>query len=197
MTVNIVSTTPFEGQVPGTSGLRKAVSVFQQPHYLENFVQAIFDAVGDAKGHTLVLGGDGRFYNDTAIQVILKMAAAHGFARVMVGQNGILSTPATSCVIRKHQALGGIILSASHNPGGADGDFGMKYNIANGGPAPEKLTADMHARSLTMDRYSIFDAADVDVSSLGTSTLGDMTVEVIDPVADYAEIGRASCRERG
>lgn len=188
MTIKTVSTTPFEGQVPGTSGLRKAVSVFQQPHYLENFVQSIFDAAGPASGQTLVLGGDGRFYNTEAVQVILKMAAAHGFKRVMVGQDGILSTPATSCVIRKHQALGGIILSASHNPGGPDGDFGIKYNIASGGPAPEKLTADMHARSLSIERYAIFDAADVDLAHLGLSQLGDMTVEVIDPVADYAEL---------
>lgn len=188
MTIRTVSTTPFEGQVPGTSGLRKAVSVFQQPHYLENFVQSIFDAAGPASGQTLVLGGDGRFYNTEAVQVILKMAAAHGFKRVMVGQDGILSTPATSCVIRKHQALGGIILSASHNPGGPDGDFGIKYNIASGGPAPEKLTADMHARSLAIERYAIFDAADVDLAHLGESHLGAMTVEVIDPVADYAEL---------
>lgn len=188
MIKNTISTTPFEGQVPGTSGLRKAVSVFQQPHYLENFVQAVFDTVGEASGQTLVLGGDGRFYNAEAIQVILKMAAAHGFARVMVGQDGILSTPATSCVIRKHKALGGIILSASHNPGGPDGDFGIKYNTANGGPAPEKVTADIYARSLSIESYAILDAPDVDLSRGDTTRLGDTTVEVIDPVSDYAEL---------
>ena len=188
MTVNIVATKPFEGQVPGTSGLRKAVTVFQQPHYLENFVQSIFAAAGAPQGQTLILGGDGRFYNAEAIQVILKMAAAHGFACVMVGQDGILSTPATSCVIRKHKALGGIILSASHNPGGADGDFGIKYNIANGGPAPEKITADIYARTMTIETYKVLDAADVDLTRLGTTRLGPMQVQVIDPVADSAEL---------
>ncbi|HSV30069.1 MAG TPA: alpha-D-glucose phosphate-specific phosphoglucomutase, partial [Candidatus Omnitrophota bacterium] len=129
MTVKTVATSPFEGQKPGTSGLRKKVKVFQQPHYLENFVQAIFDSIGDIKGKTLVLGGDGRYHNRAACQTILKMAAANGFAKVMVGQGGILSTPATSCVIRKYKTFGGIILSASHNPGGPDEDFGIKYNI--------------------------------------------------------------------
>jgi len=192
MTTTTVTTKPFLGQVPGTSGLRKAVNVFQQPHYVENFVQCIFNAAGAAHGQTagqtLILGGDGRFYNDHVIQVILKMAAANGFARVMVGQNGILSTPATSCVIRKHKAMGGIILSASHNPGGPDGDFGIKFNIANGGPAPEKTTADIYARSLAISHYSIFESGDVDVAQLGTQRLGDMDVEVFDPVADYAEL---------
>ena len=188
MSVKIISTQPFQGQVPGTSGLRKAVVDFQKPHYLENFVQSIFDAAGASQGQLLILGGDGRFYNAEAIQIILKMAAAHGFARIMVGQNGILSTPATSCVIRKHKALGGIILSASHNAGGPDGDFGIKYNIANGGPAPEKITADIHARTLSIERYAILDAPDIDISRLGASKLGDMTVEVIDPVSDYAEL---------
>ena len=188
MTIQKINTTPFKGQVPGTSGLRKAVSVFQQPHYLENFVQSIFDAAGAPHGQTLVVGGDGRFYNAEAVQVILKMAAAHGFARVMVGQDGILSTPATSCVIRKHKALGGIILSASHNPGGPDGDFGVKYNIASGGPAPETITADIYARTLSIDSYAVYEAADIDVSHVGSSQLGDMVVDVIDPVADYAEL---------
>lgn len=192
MTITTVNTKPFLGQVPGTSGLRKSVSVFQQPHYVENFVQSIFNAAGashgQTAGQTLILGGDGRFYNDSVIQVILKMAAANGFARVMVGQNGILSTPATSCVIRKHKAMGGIILSASHNPGGPDGDFGIKFNTANGGPAPEKITADMYARSLAISHYTIFESGDVDVTELGLKRLGDMDVEVIDPVADYAEL---------
>ncbi|EDN65710.1 Phosphoglucomutase/phosphomannomutase [Beggiatoa sp. PS] len=138
MTIQTISTTPFDGQKPGTSGLRKKVSIFQQPHYLENFVQSIFDSLEGFQGKTLVVGGDGRYYNQTAIQTILKMAAANGFGHVLVGQNGILSTPAASAVIRKHQAYGGIILSASHNQGGPNGDFGIKYNISNGGPAPEK-----------------------------------------------------------
>ena len=140
MNIKEISTQPFDDQRPGTSGLRKQVTVFQQPHYLENFVQSVFDCLVDTKGRTLVLGGDGRYYNRTAIQTILKMAAAHGFGKVLVGAGGLLSTPAVSAVIRRRRAFGGIILSASHNPGGPDGDFGIKYNIGNGGPAPEKLT---------------------------------------------------------
>ena len=140
MTIRTVPTTPLDGQKPGTSGLRKKVSVFRQPHYLENFVQAIFNALEGYSQQTLVVGGDGRFYNREAIQVILKMAAAAGFGRVLVGRDGLLSTPAASCIIRKNSAFGGIILSASHNPGGPDGDFGIKYNTSNGGPAPEKIT---------------------------------------------------------
>ena len=136
MTIKTVATQPFEGQRPGTSGLRKKVQVFQQPHYLENFVQAIFDTLEDYRGQTLVVGGDGRYYNREALQIILKMAAANGFGRVLVGQGGLLSTPAASCVIRKHKAFGGLVLSASHNPGGPEGDFGIKYNIGAGGPAP-------------------------------------------------------------
>src|SRR5512138_2710988 len=146
MQVQTIPTRPFEGQLPGTSGLRKKVAVFQQKNYLENFVQSLFDVLGSAQGRTLVLGSDGRFHNDTAVQVILRMAAAHGFARVLVGRGGLLSTPAASAVIRKHGARGGIILSASHNPGGPEGDFGIKYNAANGGPAPEKLTDAVFAR---------------------------------------------------
>jgi len=188
MTITTINTTPFAGQVPGTSGLRKSVPEFSQPHYLENFVQSTFEAAGDPQGQTLILGGDGRFFNDHAIQVILKMAAAHGFKRVLVGQDGILSTPATSCVIRKHKALGGIILSASHNPGGPEGDFGVKYNTVNGGPAPEKVTADIYARTLSINSYAILDAADIDLAHLGSSTLGAMEVEVIDSVSDYAEL---------
>ena len=145
MTIVVRTTHPFEGQKPGTSGLRKKVDVFRQPGYLENFVQALFDELDGSAGQTLVLGGDGRYFNREAIQVILRMAAAHGFGRVLVGRGGILSTPALSCVIRKHGAFGGIVLSASHNPGGPDGDFGIKYNIGNGGPAPEKLTDAVYA----------------------------------------------------
>lgn len=186
--VKIVATTPFEGQKPGTSGLRKKVTVFQQPHYLENFVQAIFESIGEVAGKTLVIGGDGRYYNRPAIQIILKMAAAAGFAKVMVGQGGILSTPAASCVIRKYATFGGIILSASHNPGGPDEDFGIKYNIPAGGPAPEGITEAIHARSLDIRQYRILDAADVDIDTLGSRALGAMAVEVFDPVADYAEL---------
>ena len=150
MTIVTHTTTPFAGQRPGTSGLRKKVGVFQQPGYLENFVQALFDGLEGTEGKTLVLGGDGRFYNRVAVQVILRMAAAQGFGRVLVGQGGILSTPAVSCVIRKHQAYGGIVLSASHNPGGPDGDFGIKYNVGNGGPAPEKVTEAIFAGTKTI-----------------------------------------------
>lgn len=185
MTISIVSTTPFSDQKPGTSGLRKAVTVFQKAHYLENFTQSIFDTFDTCAGKTLALGGDGRFYNRHAIQVILKMAAANGFACIKVGHRGILSTPATSCVIRKYHTDGGIILSASHNPGGPDGDFGVKFNTANGGPAPEKVTEAMFARSKVIDTYKILDAPDVDIDTVGESKLGEMTVEVIDSVADY------------
>lgn len=187
-TPRIIMTTPFEGQKPGTSGLRKKVSVFQQPHYLENFVQSIFDTLTDYRGTTLVLGGDGRYHNKTAIQTILKMAAANGFGQVLVGQNGLLSTPAVSAVIRKNKAYGGIILSASHNPAGPDGDFGIKYNTGNGGPAAEKITDAIFARSREIAEYRILEAADVDLAKLGETRLGDMTVAVIDPVADYADL---------
>jgi len=186
------ATQPIAGQRPGTSGLRKKVTVFQQPHYLENFVQAIFDSLEGFTGTTLVLGGDGRFHNLAAIQTILRMASANGFARVLVGQGGILSTPAASCVIRKRQAFGGIILSASHNPGGPDGDFGIKYNTGNGGPAPEKITDAIYANTQKITRYLTLDvtldAPEIDLATLGTHTLGAMRVEVIDPVADHAEL---------
>jgi len=183
-----VSTTPFDDQKPGTSGLRKKVRHFQQPHYIENFVQSIFDSLEDFAGTTLVLGGDGRFYNREVIQVVLRMAAANGFGRVLVGQGGILSTPAASHVIRKSGAYGGIILSASHNPGGPTEDFGIKYNIGNGGPAPEKVTDAIHARSLVIDGYRTIEAADVDIDTIGETVIGGMTVQVIDSVADYAAL---------
>jgi phosphoglucomutase len=186
--IRTVATTPFDGQKPGTSGLRKKVPVFQQPHYVENFVQSVFSSLEGYEGQTLVVGGDGRFYNREAIQVVLKMAAVAGFGRVMVGKGGILSTPAASCVIRKHKAFGGIILSASHNPGGPHGDFGIKYNIGAGGPAPEKITDAIFAATKTIQEYRIVEAADVDIDTLGTTTLEGMTVEVIDPVDDYAEL---------
>jgi phosphoglucomutase len=188
MTIQIQATKPFAGQRPGTSGLRKKVTEFQQPGYLENFVEAIFLTLGDCSGRTLVLGGDGRFFNRDAIQTILRMAAAHKVQKVLVGRGGILSTPAVSCVIRKHGAFGGIVLSASHNPGGPDGDFGIKYNIENGGPAPEKITEAIFAHTQALDSYRISDAGPVDLDQLGTTTLDGMAVEVIDPVADYAEL---------
>ncbi len=187
MSVQIVQTKPFEGQKPGTSGLRKRVSVFQQPHYLENFVQSVFDAVTGFQGKTLVLGGDGRFHNAVAIQTILRMAAANGVGKVMVGQDGILSTPACSCIIRKYGTFGGFVLSASHNPGGPDGDFGIKFNVGNGGPAPEKMTDAIYARSRVIKSYRIIDAPAVDLSVLGNTQIGGMAVEVFDPVADYAD----------
>ncbi len=188
MIIKEISTQPFGDQRPGTSGLRKQVTVFQQPHYLENFVQSIFDCLTDCQDQTLVLGGDGRYYNRVAIQTILKMAAAHGFGRVLVGAGGLLSTPAVSAVIRRHNAFGGIILSASHNPGGPAGDFGIKYNIGNGGPAPEKLTEAIYARTCELNQYRMADAADLDIDQTGLQKLGEMSVEVIDPVADYAEL---------
>lgn len=186
--VRYVNTTPFGDQRAGTSGLRKSVSQFQQPHYLENFVQSIFDSIGDCKGKTLVLGGDGRYYNREAIGIILRMAAANGFERVKVGAGGILSTPATSCVIRKYKTNGGIILSASHNPGGPGADFGVKFNIENGGPSPEKVTESIYTISKSLSQYKIFDAPDVDVSKPAVHKIGSMTVEVIDSVTDYQQL---------
>jgi phosphoglucomutase len=183
-----VSTQPYPDQKPGTSGLRKRVSVFQQANYLENFVQSIFNSLEGLQGATLVVGGDGRYYNRHAVQVILRMAAANGFGKVMVGRGGLLSTPAASCVIRKYAAFGGIVLSASHNPAGEHGDFGIKYNIGNGGPAPEKITEAIYAESKKISRYLTLDAPDLDLDSIGTLQLGDMQVEVIDPVADYADL---------
>ncbi|HYQ72712.1 MAG TPA: alpha-D-glucose phosphate-specific phosphoglucomutase, partial [Gammaproteobacteria bacterium] len=188
MAISTVSTRPFSDQRPGTSGLRKKVSVFQAPHYLENFVQSIFDTRTDLRGGTLALGGDGRYYNRQAIQTIIRMAAANGVSRVIVGQGGLLSTPAASCVIRKYRTNGGIILSASHNPGGPDGDFGIKFNTANGGPAPEAVTEAIFARTLEIDEYHILEAEDVDIDRVGSITLGETRVEIIDPVADYARL---------
>ncbi len=191
MAVKAVPTTPIEGQKPGTSGLRKQTRVFMEPGYLENFVQSVFDAVGGVTGKTLTLGGDGRYFNSQAIQTILKMAAANGAARVLVGQNGILSTPAASAVIRARKTDGGLILSASHNPAGEDGDFGIKYNIPAGGPAPESVTEAIYARSREIAEYRILEGGDVDLGSCGESALDSMAVEVIDPVAIYAELMRS------
>lgn len=188
MKINTISTTPFDDQRPGTSGLRKKVKVFQQPHYLANFVQSIFDALEGYQGQTLVVGGDGRFYNREALQLIIKMAAANGFGKLMIGQGALLSTPAASCLIRKYKAFGGIILSASHNPGGPDADFGIKYNSTNGGPAAEKITEAIYSISKEIKEYRIIEADDVDIDSIGEQMLGDMCVEIIDPIKDYAEL---------
>ena len=186
--ISTVSTKPYADQKPGTSGLRKKVPVFQQENYAENFIQAIFDSLEGFEGQALVIGGDGRYYNREVIQVALKMAAANGFGKVMVGKGGILSTPAASHVIRKYKAFGGIVLSASHNPGGPTEDFGIKYNIGNGGPAPEKITDAIFARTRNIDSYKIADVADIDLDTIGSFDLAGMTVEVIDPVADYADL---------
>lgn len=188
MNIKTVPTKPFEGQRPGTSGLRKKVTVFEQPHYLENFVQSIFDSLDDFQGKTLVVGGDGRYFNRKAIQVIIKMAAANGFGELMIGKGGLLSTPAASCVIRKYQAFGGIILSASHNPGGPTADFGIKYNISNGGPAPEKVTEAIYANTQKIESYQIADTPDIDLDTIGEKVLGETKIKIIDPVSDYAEM---------
>jgi len=183
-----VATTPYDDQKPGTSGLRKKVPVFQQEHYAENFIQSVFDSLEGFKGETLVVGGDGRFYNREVIQKVIAMAAANGFGRVIVGRGGILSTPAASNIIRKYKAFGGLILSASHNPGGPHEDFGIKYNIGNGGPAPEKITDAIFARSKVIDRFKIAELGMIDIDTLGESRAGEMTIQVIDPVTDYAEL---------
>ncbi len=186
--MDIVATTPFKDQKPGTSGLRKKVSVFQGEHYLENFVQSIFDTQTDLTDGLLVIGGDGRYYNDTAIQTILKMAAANGVARCLVGYKGLLSTPATSAVIRKYAANGGLVLSASHNPGGPKGDFGIKFNVSNGGPAPESVTEAIFSRSQVIESYKTLSTDDIDLNTLGTQSLSGMAIEIIDPVKDYADL---------
>nr|WP_175584955.1 alpha-D-glucose phosphate-specific phosphoglucomutase [Phyllobacterium pellucidum] len=183
-----IATTPFDDQKPGTSGLRKKVPVFQQKNYVENFIQSVFDSLEGYKGETLVIGGDGRYYNRDVVQIALKMAAANGFGRVLVGQGGILSTPAASNVIRKYKAFGGLVLSASHNPGGPNEDFGIKYNIGNGGPAPEKITEAIFARSKAIKQYVIAEAADIDIDTIGKREITGMQVEIIDSVADYAAL---------
>ena len=186
--IRTIPSAPFSGQRPGTSGLRKKVRTFQQPNYVENFIQSAFDAVRAPAGSTLVIGGDGRFHNRTVIQQAIRIAAGNGYGRVLVGRGGILSTPAASHVIRKNAASGGLILSASHNPGGPDADFGIKYNIASGGPAPEGVTEAIYARTQTIDRWLTVEAPDIDLDRLGVGVVGGMTVEVIDPVADYAAL---------
>ena len=188
MRIHTVPTQPIAGQKPGTSGLRKKTPVFMQPHYLENFVQAIFDGTGGAAGKTYVLGGDGRYFNDRAAQVILRMAAANGAAKVIVGRNALLSTPAASNLIRQRGTDGGIIMSASHNPGGPNEDFGVKFNGPNGGPATEGVTEQIFARTKEITGYRILEAQDLDLSQPGETRLGEMTVEIVDPVSDYAEL---------
>jgi phosphoglucomutase len=188
MKIEIRKTSPFQDQKPGTSGLRKKVTVFQQTHYLENFVQSVLDVLGGVEGRTLVLGGDGRYFNKTALQAIIRIAAANGASRLLIGQDGLLSTPAVSCVIRKYRAHGGFVLSASHNPGGPDEDFGIKYNVTNGGPAPESFTNAVFARTREITEYRIADLPEVDLHALGISTFDSLQVEIIDPVADYAEL---------
>jgi len=188
MQIHTVASQPFKDQRPGTSGLRKAVSVFQQEHYLENFVQSLFDVLDGYMGKTLILGGDGRFYNLTAIQIIIRMAIAAGFGRILVGQNGLLSTPAVSHLIRKNKAFGGIILSASHNPGGPDGDFGIKFNTANGGPAQEELTEAVFQHSLQTAHYHFADIPEIPLDKIEQHTFGHTVIEIIDPVADYSQL---------
>jgi len=188
MQIETIATKPYSDQNPGTSGLRKKVKVFQQPGYLENFVQAIFDSLGGFSGKTLVLGGDGRYFNRTAIQRIIKIAAANGFGELIIGQGGLLSTPAASHIIRKYGAFGGLILSASHNPGGPDEDFGIKYNVSNGGPAPEKYTDAFYKKSQVIDSYKIAVLDDVDLDQIGEHQLDGIKITIIDPVADYADL---------
>lgn len=188
MNIQTVQTTPIDGQKPGTSGLRKKTRVFMGAHYLENFVQAIFDGIGGVAGKTLVVGGDGRFHNDVAVRIILRMAAANGAAKAIVGRGGLLSTPAASHLIRLNETDGGIILSASHNPGGIDEDFGIKYNMSNGGPAPESVTDAIFARTKTIGTYKIWEGDAPDIDAIGQASLGDMAVEIVDPVTDYADL---------
>ncbi len=188
MQIETITTEPYNDQNPGTSGLRKKVKVFQQPGYLENFVQSIFDSLEDVKGKTLVLGGDGRYFNRIAIQIIIKIAAANGFGELIIGQGGLLSTPAASNIIRKYNAFGGLILSASHNPGGPDEDFGIKYNVDNGGPAPERYTHEFYERSQHIDRYFTARIEDVDLDHIGSQQFENLKITIIDPVTDYAEL---------
>ncbi|BBL60640.1 alpha-D-glucose phosphate-specific phosphoglucomutase [Methylomonas koyamae] len=188
MTTTITKTTPYDDQKPGTSGLRKKVKVFQQSKYLENFVQSIFDSLEGYQGQTLVIGGDGRYYNRKAIQIIIKMAAANGFGELIIGQGGLLSTPAASNIIRKYNAFGGIVLSASHNPGGPEEDFGIKYNVGNGGPAPEKFTDKLYENTKTITGYKKARFGDVDLDAVGEVEKGGVKIRIVDPVADYAEL---------
>ncbi|OAP63183.1 phosphoglucomutase [Fonsecaea erecta] len=176
----------FTDQKPGTSGLRKKVTVFQQPHYSESFITSILLSIPEgAEGAFLVIGGDGRYWNPEVVQLIAKIGAAYGVKKLLIGQNGILSTPAASHVIRIRKATGGILLTASHNPGGPKADFGMKYNLSNGAPAPESVTNKIFEKSKSLTSYKIADIPDVDISTIGTKKYGDLEVEIIDSVADY------------
>ena len=186
--IKAVETKPYPDQKPGTSGLRKKVPVFQQENYAQNFIQSVFDSLEGFEGKTLVIGGDGRFFNREVIQIAIAMAAGNGFGKVIVGQGGILSTPAASHIIRKYEAFGGLILSASHNPGGPHEDFGIKYNIGNGGPAPEKITDAVFERSKMISQYRIAEIGPVDLDRIGSTNAGGMAIDVIDPVTDYAEL---------
>ena len=188
MQIETMTTHPYDDQNPGTSGLRKKVKIFQQPGYLENFVQSIFDSLEDFTGKSLVLGGDGRYFNRLALQTIIKIAAANGFGELIIGQGGLLSTPAASHIIRKYQAFGGLILSASHNPGGPEEDFGIKYNVGNGGPASEKYTDAFYQRSLVIDSYKLAIIDEIDLDSIGTQQIEGLKITIIDSVSDYAEL---------
>jgi phosphoglucomutase len=187
-TVRIIETQPFDGQKPGTSGLRKKTRIFRQPHYAENFIQSVFDSLDGFAGKTLVIGGDGRFHNIEVIDVAIRMAAANGFGRILTTVGGILSTPAASHLIRKYHAFGGLILSASHNPGGPEEDFGIKYNISNGGPAPESVTDRIYARTREIESYRIVDTGAIDLTKPGETKVGGAICKVIDPVSDYADL---------
>lgn len=188
MRIRRIPTQPFPDQKPGTAGLRKRVRVFKQPHYLENFIQAVLESLDDLQGATLIVGGDGRHYNPEAIQIVLRMAAAHGIGCVILGQGGLLSTPAASHLIRRYKACGGFLLTASHNPAGPDGDFGIKFNVKNGGQASETITEAIYRRACTLDAYEIAELPAIDLNHLGVHQFGDMKVEIIDPVADYAAL---------
>ena len=188
MKINTVSTQPVDGQKPGTSGLRKKTRIFMEPYYLENFIQSIFNAIGGAEDKTFVVGGDGRYFNADAIQTIIKMAAANGASRLIIGQNGLLSTPAASHLIRLNKTDGGLILSASHNPGGVDEDFGLKFNVPNGGPAPENITNAIYQQTQELTAYLISEGNGVDLGAIGQQSVGSMQVEIVDPVADYREL---------
>ncbi|KAF9477612.1 phosphoglucomutase [Pholiota conissans] len=183
-TVQEIPTKPFDGQKPGTSGLRKRVKIFQQPHYTENFVQSIFDSIA-VKGSTLVIGGDGRFFSPETVHTILKIGSANGVEKFIVGKDAILSTPAASNIIRKYKATGGILLTASHNPGGPDADFGIKYNVSNGGPAPENITNEIYEKTKTIKSYKVIDLPPLDLSKIGEFNYGPTKVSIIDSVADY------------
>lgn len=182
-----VTTKPYDGQKPGTSGLRKRVKVFQQEHYTENFVQAILDSI-QPKGFTLVIGGDGRYFSPEAVQIIIKIAAANDVAKLIIGADGILSTPAASNVIRKYKADGGILLTASHNPGGPNNDFGIKYNVSNGGPAPENVTNKIFEKTKTITEYKVLELEPIDLSKIGETTYGPLKIEIIDSVVDYVQL---------